>query len=210
MKYVRTYRRGHLITESKLEYKTIISVDIQPEYEDGISFDLYKWAKFINKSFKSNDVVFLYNGATTLGMISEYDYKMWLSELGVKDQVIDESRFYDKGFAFFRYCMDNSIDEDSIVDLVKYMKDHNITDSRSIDEEMWNDFMEETNHSGQEVRDLLEYAADMICVPDLMNFLDRYRNIVLTGGGVTECLKEVEIALMALNKKYEILAEYTF
>jgi len=43
-----------------------------------------------------------------------------------------------------------------------------------------------------------------------MDFLKRYSNIVLTGGGIYECLKEVEIALMALDKSYQILNEFTY
>ena len=210
MRHVKSYRRGQLITESKLEYKTIINVDIQPEYKEYVTFNLYQWAKFINKKSKSNDIVFLYNGRDTLGMVSENDYKMWLMELGIKNRVIEDAMFYDKGYAFFRTCMDEGIDDDAIVDLVKYMIRHNINDSRDINEEMWNDFMEETNHSRQDVRDLLEEAGDMINIPDLMDFLSRYKNIVLTGGGVAECLKEVEIALMSLDRKYEVLRKYTY
>lgn len=214
MNHLRKYRkRGSLITEGKFENKNIINVDIQPEYEDYIKdeFDLYKWAKFINKSSKLNNIIFLYNGHDTLDMSTEEEYKSWLFELGIKQDVIYEATFYDKGYAFFRYCMDEGIADDAIVDLVKYMISHNITDSRDIDEEMWDNYMEETNHSMQDVRDLLENAGDMINIPDLMDFLSRYRySIVLTGGGINECLKEVEIALMALNRKYDVLAEYTY
>lgn len=214
MNHLRAYRkRGSLITESKFENKNIINVDIQPEYKEYIKneFNIFNWVKFINKSSKSNNIIFLYNGYDTLGMSTEYEYKDWLIELGIKESVIEESIFYDKGYAFFRYCMDEDIDDDAIVDLVKYMINHNINDSRDIDEDMWNDYMEETNHSRQDVRDLLENAGDMINIPDLMDFLSKYRDpIVLTGGGINECLKEVEIALMSLNRKYDVLAEYTY
>jgi len=106
--------------------------------------------------------------------------------------------------------MDNSIDEDNIVDLVKYMIKHDINDSRDIDEDMWNDYMEETNHSQEDVRDLLENADDMINIPDLMDFLKKYSNIVLTGGGINECLKEVEIALLSLDKPYNTLSKFVY
>jgi hypothetical protein len=56
----------------------------------------------------------------------------------------------------------------------------------------------------------LENAGDMINIPDLMDFLEKYTNIILTGGGINECLKEVEISLLALDKKYNILPEYTY
>lgn len=125
----------------------------------------------MNQNAALNNIVFLYNGADTLGMISEGEYIDWLFEIGVDEDVINNATFYDKGYAFFRYCIDNSINEDNIVDLVKYMVRHDINDSRDINEEMWNDYMEETNHSQQDVRDLLENAGDLISVPDLMDFL---------------------------------------
>lgn len=203
-------KQSRLMTENKISGKTIINVDIQPEYEGGIHFNLRDWAKFINKSSKSNRIVFLYNGVDTVGETDEPTYRQWLYDLGVKENVLDEAFFYDKGYAFFRYCMDSGINEDSIVDLVKYMINHNINDSRDFDEEMWNDFMEETNHTSQDVRDLLEFADDMINIPDLMDVLKNFSNIVLTGGGINECLKEVEIALLSLNKNFNILSEFTY
>ena len=203
-------RKSRLITESEIQGKTIINVDIQPEYLNYISFNLDKWVDFINTNATLNDIVFLYNGADTLGMIDEYSLKDWLIDLGIDEDVVYNATFYDKGYAFFRHCMDNSIDEDNIVDLVKYMIQHNIYDSRDIDEDMWDNYMEETNHNQQEVRDLLENAGDMINIPDLMDFLKRYSNIVLTGGGINECLKEVEIALLSLDKNYNTLSEFVY
>jgi hypothetical protein len=204
-------RKTRLITESvTLKGKSIINVDIQPEYEEYISFELSEWVNFINENAENNDIIFLYNGPD-LGMIDEDSFKMWLFELGIEEEIVyNDATFYDKGYAFFRYCMDNSIDEENIVDLIKYMISHTINDSRDIDEEMWNDYMEETDHDQQDVRDLLEDAGDMINIPDLMDFLEDYSNIVLTGGGMSECLKEVEIALLSLDKPYNTLSEYVY
>jgi hypothetical protein len=143
-------------------------------------------------------------------MIDESSYITWLFDLGLNEEVIENSIFYDKGYAFFRYCIDNSIDEESIVDLVKYMRNHNINDSRDIDEDMWNNFMEETNHNHNEIRELLETADDMLSIPDLMDFLEDYYNITLTGGGIEECLKEVELSLLALDKNHNINHKFTY
>jgi len=203
-------RNLRLVNENELNGKTIINVDIQPEYEDYVSFNINDWVDFLNENSDSNNIVFLYNGSDTLGMISQYEYIDWLFQLGVSEEVLDHATFYDKGYAFFRYCMDNSIDEDDIVDLVKYMIRHNINDSREIDEDMWVDYMEETNHSQEEIKDLLENADDMINIPDLMDFLKNYNNIVLTGGGINECLKEVEIALLSLDKNYNTLSQFVY
>jgi hypothetical protein len=211
IEYKNTVRKqSRLLTESTLNGKTIINVDIQPEYQSYISFNINKWVNFLNESEENNNIVFLYNGQDTLGMVSESEYIDWLFDLGIDEEVINNATFYDKGYAFFRYCLDNSIDDDAIVDLVKYMLTNDITDSRDIDEDMWNDFMNSTNHSRQDVRDLLENADDLINIPELMEFLQNKNNIALTGGGVNECLKEVEIALLAMDKPYSIISEFTY
>lgn len=206
----KVHKRNRFINESHVNGKTIINVDIQPEYAAHISFNINNWVQFINSSINDNRLVFLFNGEDTLGMINEMDYKMWLMELGIEEEVIEESIFYDKGYAFFRYCMDSGIDENSVADLVKFMIKHDINDSRMLDSDMWNLFMEETNNSIADVRDLLENADDMISIPDLMDFIGNYNNIILLGGGVNECLKEVEIALIALNKPFNIFGEFTY
>jgi hypothetical protein len=87
----------------------------------------------------------------------------------------------------FRYCIDNYIVED-----------------------MWNDYMKETNHIQQYVRDLLENADVMIIIPDLINFLKNYSNIVLICGRISECLKEVENALLSLDKNYNTLFKFVY
>jgi hypothetical protein len=202
-------KQSRTLTEATLNGKTIINVDIQPEYQSAISF-IDEWVNFINESDENNRIVFLYNGQDTLGMVSESDYINWLFDLGIDEDVLNNATFYDKGYAFFRYCLDNSIDEDAIVDLVKYMLTNDINDSRDIDEDMWNDFMNTTDHSRQDVRDLLENADDLINIPDLMDFLQNKNNITLTGGGINQCLKEVEIALLALDKPYSIISEFTY
>ena len=106
--------------------------------------------------------------------------------------------------------MDNSIDENDVAQLVRFMMSNDITDSREMDEDMWNLFMEQTDNSLEDVRGLLENSDDLISIPDLMDFLDRFTNIVLTGGGINECLKEVEIALLAQNQPFNILNEFTY
>ena len=206
-------QKSRLITESKVQGKTIINVDIQPEYKSYISFNLREWVNFINQNAALNDVVFLYNGADTLGMIDEHSFKEWLVDLGVDEDVVYNATFYDKGYAFFRYCMDSNIDERAISNLVKFMIKNNINDSRDITSDFWNEFRneyKEDDYSTGELRDLLENAGDMINIPDLMDFLKNYSNIVLTGGGINECLKEVEIALMSLDKNYNVLSEFVY
>lgn len=190
----------------------LIIVDIQPEYENAFGFNLYQFTEFLNENFESlNSLTFLYNGADTLGMVSEGDFKYWLLDNGVGEEVLDQSDFYDKGYAFFRYCMDEGIEDDDTVALVRFMIKHNIHDSRNFNDKLWNLFLQENNIDQSNVKDLLEFADDAIHIPDLIDYLKKFNgNIVLCGGGINECLKEVEIALMAMNKQYRVLTKYTY
>ena len=190
--------------------KTLINVDIQPDYESYINFDLYEWAGFLNSSHKAGHrIVFLYNGFDTLGMVEEGDYRQWLQELGVKNKVLQNARFYDKGYNFFRNPMDSGIDESEITALGKYMKVNGLNDSRDLEEEIWDNFMEQ-NPDCESIRENLEGNEDAINLPDVLDELEGYSNIVLTGGGKDECLKEVEICLDILNKNYVFYSQFVY
>jgi len=190
----------------------LISVDIQPEYQDYFDFKLWEYIQFLNENIEvMNSLTFLYNGADTLGMVSETEFKTWLVENGFEEENLNYSRFYDKGYAFFRYCMDEGIDDENIVALVQFMINNNVNDSRDMNEEKWNAFVAETDIDRTELRDLMETSDDMINIPDLMDFLNNYSGrITVCGGGINECLKEVEIALMVLQKPYNVLTQYTY
>lgn len=43
-----------------------------------------------------------------------------------------------------------------------------------------------------------------------MDYLSNKSNIILLGGGINECLKEVEIALLSLDKNYNIMNKFTY
>jgi hypothetical protein len=214
-KLLKEQQRNKLLEDSGInlvQNANLFSVDVQPEYQNAFNFDLREYMRFLNKNFDAmNSLTFFYNGAETIGMISEYEYKNWFYENGLKKDILDYARFYDKGYAFFRSCMDNGHDEEEIVNLVKYMIQHNINDSRDIDEKMWLGFMEQYNYQTSDVRDFLEPAQDCINIPDLMEYLQKFSGkLVLCGGGINECFKEVEIALNALEKNYNVLTKFTY
>ena len=66
-----------------------ISVDIQPEYESHFGFRTSNYCNFLNDNRdKFGSLTLLYNGADTLGMVSENDYKMWLMENGCEEETV--------------------------------------------------------------------------------------------------------------------------
>jgi len=195
---------------NSLQNTNLISVDIQPEYQNYMGFTPENFGAMINQNFEAlNNLTFLFNGPD-MGFPTEDEYRWWLiEECGITEEIIANAHFYDKGYAFFRYCMDEGIDDDELTDFIKFMISHNINDSRDIDEEMWASFKAEYNYDN--IQDLLEPAEDMINIPDLMDFLKNYSGrLMLCGGGINECLKEVELALMVLDKPYNVLTQYTF
>jgi hypothetical protein len=191
---------------------THILVDIQPEYKKYISFDVYDLMNKINEELESNtNIVVLYNGKETLDMIEETELMNWYIEKGLNADYLDNITFFDKGYAFFRYCMDSGIDVDDIVLLVKFMYKNKIYDSRDITEsKMWDNFVKE--YDKPHLRELLEFADDNINLPDLMFKLKNMvsGHVKLCGGGRNECLSEVEIALKALDINYELEEEFIY
>lgn len=203
------YRIHELNGGNMVSGKQLIVVDIQPEYESGFKGFLYDFINFLNENYEQfGGLTFLYNGADTLGMISESDYRWWWIENGLEEHIVEDAIFYDKGYAFFRYCMDSDIDDEDTTNLIRYMIDQNVNDTRDLDKEFWEGFVEQ--YGAEHVRELLEFSGDAINIPDLMDFLQRYNNPVLCGGGINECLREVEIAFAALGKTYNVLSKYTY
>lgn len=201
--------RLKVLMESGYEGKNLIVVDIQPEYQRSFGFYMRDFCEFINDNYETlSSITLLYNGKDTMGMVDEIEYKMWLIDEGLNEEILDHINFYDKGYAFFRYCMDNSIEEESIVNLVKFMIQKNIHTSDEIDADMWDQFVEE--NGDKNVQELLDQSDDFLVIPELMNYLESYRNILLCGGGIYECFKEVEIALQALNIPYNTYNRFIY
>lgn len=200
------------LKEEKAAGKTFIIVDVQPEYEKFVPW-ISKIVSYLNRyNEEINRIVFLYNGSDTLGMIKEDDYKIWWMENGLEESVIDSSYFYDKGYAFFRYCMDSGdLDEQTISNFVRFMYENNVRDSRDMTRDMWAKYLREYRKTDRKgAFELLHKSEDCVNIPDLMDYLREFNNIVICGGGVTECLKEVEIALQALKKSYDTDHRFTY
>lgn len=208
---IKDLLREGLLKENAIGRHLIV---VQPEYAqwmNGIEKGLFE---YINTHIHElNNLTFLYNGEDTMGMVSEHEYRDWLVNKGLDEDIAYNVKMYDKGYAFFRYCMDFNIPHETIVNLIKFMVHNNINDSREINAKFWKQFVKEykdDDYGTGEIRDLLEAASDCINIPDLMKFLTPYNNVVLVGGGVNECLREVELAMDALGKHYETWNRFTY
>lgn len=199
----------HRILES-YSGNILVCVDIQPSYKDFLTFDTYKFGQFLNES-SFNQIIYLFNGPD-LGMEDSSEISSWLfEECGVEEDVLNNITFFEKGYSFFRYLMDEGVDEDSIVSIIRYMYNNGFNDSRDLSEEDWNEYVSQNqNLNSEEIREYLEDSPDCIYMPELMNFMSNYNNISICGGGRNECLYEVEIALEALEKNYKEINEFIY
>ena len=204
----KTLKESDILNENAIG-KHLVVVDVQPEYAPYMNKMQYELFQYINTHINElAGLTFLYNGEDTMGMVSESDYRWWLVENGLDEDIAYEATLYDKGYAFFRNCMDRGGDDEELVNLVRFMRSNDINDSRELDEEFWELFVEK--YGSENVRELMEDSEDCINIPDLMDFLERYNNVVLVGGGINECLKEVELAMDALDKNYETWNKFTY
>lgn len=195
--------------------------DIQPEYQSWMSgsFSLEDFGLWLSSLLSAGaDVLYLYNGES-MGMCSERQLKEWLVEdCDLDPELLDQAesngliRFYDKGYAFFRTCLDSGIAEEDVVALVRFMIDHDVHDSREMSPDDWDRFVSDIDHDLDlsEIRSLMEISDECIWIPDLMDELRPLKSIMLTGGGVEECLKEVEIALQALDMPYALERQFLY
>lgn len=189
----------------------LLVVDIQPEYEKWFSFKMYNFVEMLNSDHGNyTRITFLYNGHDTLGMVKESDYISWLYEHGVEEEVIDRINFYDKGYNFFRNAMDSGVDHDEIVHLISFMAKHRVNDSRDVDGDMWDAYMGEYPND-MNIREKLEGNEDAINIPDLIGTLSGLGSgMVVMGGGKSECLAEVLIALKYFGKSFKLDSRFVY
>lgn len=185
-------------------------VDIQPEYEKNMGFKIHEFCNWLNKNAgKYSNIVLFWNGPE-LGMSDLHEVQSWYLENGLKESVLQNIKWQDKAYAFFRYCMDSGIDEDEIVKLVQFMKSHDINDSRDLeDKNLWDEWI--AQNGSKDVRELMEFAGDCITIPDLMDQIKGYgKKVYVLGGGQDECLKEIEIAMKANGQEPERISQWIY
>ena len=186
----------------------LVIVDIQPEYESNTTFDIGDMLRKAAEDY--SQVLVLFNGEDTLGMISEGELKnFYLEKLDYDEDVFDEllskSTFFDKGYGFFRDVMDSDVcfNRASIIKIVKYMIDKDIRDIRELEEE-------DIGAIGVDellFDDLEDYG---FWVPDLADELPKWSGSDLAGGARNECMAEVEILGAAQGLSFNHVDDFIY
>jgi uncharacterized membrane protein (UPF0127 family) len=207
MKLLREYIKGLLLEQEQGSKGSLVVVDIQPEYESNTPFDIGDMLRTAAGSYSR--VLFLYNGPD-LGMIDESGLKnFYFEKLDYDEEVIDEllskSKFFDKGYGFFRDVMDSDLcfDRSSVIKIVKYMIDNDYRDIRELEEED----IEAIGVSELLFDDLEDYG---FYIPDLEDILPRWNGSDIAGGARNECLAEVEILGAAQGLNFNQVRQFIY
>ena len=205
MKLLHEYIRNLL--QEQASSNSLVVVDIQPEYEHGVPFDIEDMLRSASEDYSR--VLFLYNGSS-LGMASEdelrgfyykkldYDNEMW-------EELMSKSTFFDKGYGFFRDVMDSDIcfDRNSVIKIVKYMIDKDVPDIRDLEEED----VEALGVSELLFDDLEDYG---FWIPELEEILPKWNGSDIAGGARNECLAEVEILGDAQGLRFNQVDQFIY
>lgn len=154
-----------------------------------------------------SEVIYLYDVISGDG--ESFD-DMW-EEFYEDEEVYSKfSRKLTKEYAFFRDLMDAGVDDEFIVELVRLMMKHKICDARDIAESEHAAEFEKLFARNQFYLSFDNYGFHI--PEDLVESLRSYvrAGVTLVGGGLNECLKEVELLLCALDIKYSVLSSCTY
>ena len=175
--------------------------------------ELLQWIK--KKDF--NKILWLYNGPD-MGFENEEKINYWLMKKVIDfgdyndydesyfDFFSDITSYFEKNYAFFRDLM-GTISDDDIIEIGKYMIQHNIDDIRNFEEK---DIQHLSNKLGLD-EDYLNGDYNFY-IPEVKDELNYHRgsDITLIGGGEYECLLEIELLMKMLEIPYKTENNYVY
>ena len=181
--------------------KKLIIVDIQPAYEDYMNMNMRNFTEWLNHHHDF-DILYLYNGPD-MGYEDEYEIREWLQGYGLETD--ENMTFYEKGYGFFRDFMDTGVDDDTMIEIGKYMLENNLTDHRQIKEEDRKQFDIDEEYFAN--YHSFGFAGLEL---ELESFLNKGDKPLLIGGGQYECFKEVVLMLEMMNVEWDEESQFIY
>ena len=180
----------------------LVIVDIQPEYQRDFDLMIYDMVAKINETNKP--IICFYVGRE-LSLDDKYSVIGLFLENGVDENKVNEMKFIEKDFGFFRCWMDLGVKEDIILNTLRVMYENGINDSRNLSDENWDEIL-----STEDRKTFFLYDEPLI-IPDfdkrLLNYFD---NFELIGGGRWECLEEINLYLKSINKNTFVNEDFCY
>jgi hypothetical protein len=176
----------------------LISVDCQPQYKSGCTFELPDFVRYMKKF---SHVLYLFNDykisvPDTIDSVID----MLKTEGNATDDDIKHIRFCPKQYWYFRDLTDNpNIPYENLVKLLKMLILRGVEKANDLSK---NDLLSCLNDN-MIVNQILSNKLKFYYDPKLALTLSRWRNATLVGGFEFQCLLEICIYLDALGIPYE-------
>lgn len=198
-KDLQTRIRKEILSSSR----PVIVVDVQPAYADFNSNVCEAVVEFVAK--QTGQTLLLIN-ADDQGMTDDTKASVidWWNEIASEYGLeLDWSKIqiFDKGYGYLRSWMDTGINEEVILETIREMHKHDVTDSRDLELPP----VPQRSSIEQEIAEAIEAMdGDPLHTGWLeLPLMHSFNNAYLVGGADNECLSEVELMLRAFKIKYE-------
>jgi len=204
--YIDTIRKSKMDTiindnpRYKIPGDKLIVVDIQPVYDKGMEFTVEQFAKSLKRF--NGDILYFYNGAQ-MGLDKLQNIKDWykstLNDYSSKfEDFLNNIRWIEKGFGFFRDILDGGYGEETIKYLFLYLSLNGKWNTNELtDNEIKSMYIDDI------VKDKLLKKELVLSLPNFdVDILKKYDGATIVGGGKDQCLAEVKIIMDALKIKY--------
>lgn len=181
-----------------------IVVDVQPSYTGGLGW-VSDLMEFLNMQ-RGSILMFINAEESGLTEDTRSDVVDYWDDNGFDNW--DRVDIIDKGYGYFRGWMDNGIEDNIIIRVIREMYSQGVNDSRELfggeDGENYIDDMNKLGVSGDILNEPL--IVDWVSISKLKE----YDGCYIMGGGRNECLREVELLMNAFNIKYRRIERFVY
>lgn len=178
--------------------ENLLVVDVQPMYHQSCEHMVKRLIDKLNKETPET-VWYFVAEETGIGGDTEFDVRDYLANYGLSEEALDGITFVPKDYGFLRGWMDTGIDDETIVDALKLMRQLGLNDSRDLEAHAAT-----ASPDHEHIMDVvIGDPSEAVFEPgfDVKPLLSRPRWEV-AGGGRYECLKELELYAMSHNIEF--------
>lgn len=184
----------------------LLIVDIQSTYEKYIPKEVINSLPDYAKEF--NEVLYLWDNISDQDFYSEVP-QVWLEDY---PDFYDRLNAFSKNYAFLRGFMDKGVTDEDIISLAQWMLSKGLGDGRDIsqDEDLEREYQEKFKNTTFYHLSFEDYTfyLPMDLIEEIKDKVKQ--GVILVGGGINECLKEVSLLLSILEINHTINYEFTY
>jgi len=183
----------------------VIIVDVQPAYDGHGSRIVEPLMEFLNG--QRGPVLAFFNGED-LGLDSKHATMEYFLENGLDEDKLDDIKFREKTYAFFRNWMDAGMEDRDLIKVIRAMVTQRKEDTRDFSEEELRKILGDETYD--DWADTIE--SDNCYIPHEVKLseLKKLSGGYLVGGARHECLAEIKLLMDAFNIKYKLMKNFIY